>query len=194
MIEKAREEKQEKLENQQMSLFDRPGIAVEEELVQVSGERTFPNPTNIWGDDDDDGPVQPSGSGGAHPVVQGEVQLVDDGTGEEVPNPSLDAPTTPIHLLEAPSTPTSPRRDSTVRMHENETEEEQSQKRPKMESAKKARLSMLTEERNTMVRVVKFAEEEYCTMDSYDDDPQMDDHMDHEDPWNEEGQLSGIVV
>ena len=49
VIEKAREEKQEELENQQMSLFDRPGIAVEEELVQVSGERTFPNPTNIWG-------------------------------------------------------------------------------------------------------------------------------------------------
>ena len=32
----------------------------------------------------------------------------------------------------------------------NETEEEQSQKRPKVEAAKKARLSMLTEERNTM--------------------------------------------
>ena len=137
--------------------------------------------------------MQPSGSGGAHPVVQDEVQLVEDGTGEEVPNPSLrlDAPTTPLHLLEAPSTPTSPRRDSTVRVHENETEEEQSQKRPKVESAKKARLSMLTEERNTMVRVVKFAEEEYCTTDSCDDDPQMDDHVDYEDPWNGEDQLSG---
>ena len=190
MIEKAREEKQEELENQQMGLFDRPSIAVEEALVQVSGARTFPNPTNIWGDDDDDGPVQPSGSGAAHPVGQDDVQLVDDGTGEEVPNPSLrlDSPTTPLHLLEAPSTPTSPRGDSTIRMHENETDEE---KRPKVELSKKARLSRLTEEHNSMVRVVKFAEEEYCTMDNYEDDPQLDGHMDYEDPWNAEDQLSG---
>ena len=127
--------------------------------------------------------MQPSGSGGAYPVGQDDVQLVDNGTGEEVPNRGLrlDAPTTPLHLLEAPSTPTSPRGDSTVRMHENETEEEQSQKRTKVESAKKARLSRLTEEHNAMVRVVKFAEEEFCTMDSYDsydDDPQLDDHVD----------------
>ena len=190
VIEKAREEKQEELENQQVGLFDRPSIAVEEELVQVSGARTFPNPTNIWGDDDDDGPVQPSGSGAAHPVGQDDVQLVDDGTGEEVPNPSLclDAPTTPLHLLEAPSTPTSPRGDSTIRMHENETDEE---KRPKVELSKKARLSRLTEEHNSMVRVVKFAEEEYCTMDNYGDDPQLDGHMDYEDPWNGADQLSG---
>ena len=42
-----------------------------------------------------------------------------------------------------------------------------------------------------MVRVVQFAEEEYFTMDSYDNDPQMDDHMDHEDPWAGEEQLPG---
>ena len=109
-----------------MGLYDRPSIAVEKELVQVSGGGTFPNSTNIWGNDDEDAPA----------------------VGEEVPNPSLrlDAPTTPLHLLEAPSTPASPRESPT-----------QSQKRRKVESAKKVRLSMLTEERNAMIRVVKFA-------------------------------------
>lgn len=195
-IEKAREEKQEELENQQVSLFDRPGVAVEEDLVQVPGEMSRPKPTNIWGDDDDDGPVQPSGSGGAQPVEQNDVRVGDDGTSEEVPNPSLrlDAPITPLHLLEVPCTPTSPRRDSTVKVHENETEEEQTQKRLKVESAKKTRLSMLTKEHSSGVRVVKFADEEYGTMDSYDNDPQMDDHMDYEDPWNDEDHLAGDNV
>ena len=121
-----------------MGLYDRPSIAVEKELVQVSGGGTFPNSTNIWGNDDEDAPA----------VGQDDAQLVDDRTGEEVPNPSLrlDAPTTPLHLLEAPSTPASPRESPT-----------QSQKRRKVESAKKVRLSMLTEERNAMIRVVKFA-------------------------------------
>ena len=91
-----REEKQEELENQQVALYDRPGIAAEEELVQVSGGGTFPNPTNDWGDDDDDAAAQPSVSGGAHPVGQDDAHLADDGTGDGIPNPSLrlDAPTT----------------------------------------------------------------------------------------------------
>ena len=49
VIEKAREEKQEELENQQMSLFDRPGIAVEEELVQVSDGTSFSKPNQHLG-------------------------------------------------------------------------------------------------------------------------------------------------
>ena len=81
--------------------------------------------------------------------------------------------------------------EGTTRTHDHEVAEEQSQKRPKVEAAKKARLSMLTEERNAMVRVFKIAEEEYYTMDNYDDDPQMDDRVDYEDPWNGEDQLSG---
>ena len=98
----------------------------------------------------------------------------------------LDAPTTPVDLLAAPSTPPSPRGSPRTRMHGAEGGEEHVEKRFKSESHKKARLTRLSEERSAMVRVMKMTEDEFHTMDSYDDDPQLDNHCDYGDPWMDE--------
>ena len=117
-------------------------------------------------------------------------QIDDDVVG--VPNPSLrlDAPSTPFDLLAAPSTPPSPRATPTTRVHDAEVEEEHSPKRFKEEPHKKARLTRLSEERDAMVRVVKIADDEFYTMDSYNEDPQLDDHCDYGDPWMDEDKVT----
>ena len=41
-----------------------------------------------------------------------------------------------------------------------------------------------------MVRVVKMVDDEFHTMDSYDEDPQLDDHCDYGDPWIDEDKVT----
>eukprot|EP00435_Cladocopium_sp_Y103_P056449 s2990_g19.t1 len=182
-IEKAKEEKREELETFQMGKWDRPEMVVEEEPLKEVGEGEVFNPTNIWGDEDEqqDAPGGPSSGHADVPVINADDQGY-------VPNPSLqlDAPRTPVELLQAPTTPKSPRASPTTRVHGDEAEEEHDQKRSRVESHKKARIERLKEERSAMIRVVQIAEDEFPTMDSYDTDPQMDDHVDYDDPWKDE--------
>ena len=189
VIEKAKEEKREELESSKMALWDRPE-KVEEELIELPAAGTYPNPTDIWGEGEDE-PTQVAGEpASGHADVPLAVPADDDVVG--VPNPSLrlDAPSTPIDLLAAPSTPPSPRVAPTTRIHDAEVEEEHSTKRFKEEPHKKARLTRLSEERNAMVRAVKIADDEFYTMDSYDEDPQLDDHCDYGDPWIDEDKVT----
>ena len=189
VIEKAKEEKREELESSKMALWDRPE-KVEEELIELPPTGTYPNPTDIWGEGEEE-PTQVSrGPSSGHADVPPAVAANDDDV-LGVPNPSLclDAPSTPIDLLAAPSTPPSPRTTPTTRVHDAEVEEEHSTKRFK-EPHKKARLTRLSEERDAMVRVVKIADDEFYTMDSYNEDPQLDDHCDYGDPWMDEDKVT----
>ena len=190
VIEKAKEEKREELESTKMALWDRPE-KVEEELIELPPTGTYPNPTDIWGEGEDE-PIQVTGGPSTgHADVPPAVAANDDDV-VGVPNPSLrlDAPSTPIDLLAAPSTPPSPRATPTTRVHDAEVEEEHSPKRFKEEPHKKARLTRLSEERDAMVRVVKIADDEFYTMDSYNEDPQLDDHCDYGDPWMDEDKVT----
>eukprot|EP00435_Cladocopium_sp_Y103_P011431 s2868_g3.t1 len=126
VIEKAKEEKREELETFQMGKWDRPEVVVEEEPMKAVGGGEDYSPSNIWGDEDEqqDAPGGPSSGRADVPVVNADDQGY-------VPNPSLqlDAPRTPVELLQAPTTPRSPRASPTTRVHGDEAEEEHDQKR-----------------------------------------------------------------
>eukprot|EP00435_Cladocopium_sp_Y103_P018692 s1844_g4.t1 len=77
--------------------------------------------------------------------------------------------------------PSTPRGSPTTRLHEVEPDEHES-KKARVEMAKKQRLDRISAEHASMVRMVKFAEEERHTMDEYDHELGMDDHW-NVDEW-----------
>eukprot|EP00435_Cladocopium_sp_Y103_P064564 s72_g26.t1 len=128
VIEKAKEEKREELETFQMGKWDRPEMVEEEPMREVGG----------------------GGPSSGH----ADVPLINVDDQGYVPNLSLqlDAPRTPVELLQAPTTPKSPRASPITRAHGDEAEEEHDQKRSRVESHKKARVERLKEERSAMIR------------------------------------------
>ena len=85
---------------------------------------------------------------------------------------SIDVPETPDLFA---ATPTTPRQNPTTRQHEVETKDHEA-KRARVEISMKQRLERISTVYNSMVRMVKFANETFHTMDEYEHDLQLDGH------------------
>eukprot|EP00435_Cladocopium_sp_Y103_P042490 s2990_g11.t1 len=159
------EEVREENEAQEMALHDKslPQIETQEEPYSPSIAATEINMQEIFSDDGGsnkpDGPSASSASAG--------LQL------------PLDAPQTPQDGGDA--APTTPRTSPSTRLHAEEPDDHDS-KRQRVESSKKTRLQRISSEHAAMVRMVKFADEEFPTMDDYQAEPSLDDHL-TEDAW-----------
>ena len=165
---KAQEEQREQEELEKMSVFDRP-----EEIQR-----------DVWVGDgrilSDDGEMEkPSMASGTKMDSSG----ASSSTVNVAPSPSLmpssstpplkhglDVPATPLDPGTTTAAPVSPRTLPATREHEVETEETES-KRAKTEDHKKQRVERLAAEQEKMIRTIKFGEEEYYTLDSYDAEP-----------------------
>eukprot|EP00435_Cladocopium_sp_Y103_P042005 s2855_g11.t1 len=84
--------------------------------------------------------------------------------------------------------PVTPRTSPSTRLHAEEPDEHDS-KPPRAESFKKSRLQRISSEHAAMIRMVKFADETFPTMDGYQADLNLDDHL-TDDPWYGEDEVS----
>eukprot|EP00435_Cladocopium_sp_Y103_P035447 s2263_g9.t1 len=180
---KAQEERREENELEMMSAFDKPQEV--QRQVQFGDGRIF--------EEEVEGPL---------PVVHGPQPLLEPSMGTMPSNDRSSSSTTvaiqPSIGLEVPMTPqdgpmtispTSPRHSPTTRTHADDPAGESEMKRSKTEDVKKQRINRLAAEQEQFIRTVKFGEEVYHTLDSYADEPQMDEKDDVEDPWLGEEEL-----
>ena len=107
--------------------------------------------------------------------------MVSSGPSSAAVGSQLDVPQTPEISQAVPATP---RTNPTTRQHDIEPDDHES-KRARVEASKKQRLDRISADYASMVRSVKFSNDEHFTMDEYDNDLSMDDHV-NVDAWLEE--------
>eukprot|EP00435_Cladocopium_sp_Y103_P004952 s4480_g1.t1 len=76
-----------------------------------------------------------------------------------------------------------------LRTHDDDDVEKSEAKRSKVEDFKKQRINRLVTELEKFIRTVRFGEEQYHTLDSYNAEPQVDDADGSDDPWLGEEEL-----
>ena len=136
----------------------------------------FPNPIGIFDDDVAEGEQQPK-----TPVEMAPQTMVSSGPSSAAVGSQLDVPQTPETFQAVPATP---RTSPMTRQHDIEPDDHES-KRARVEASKKQRLDRISADYASMVRSVKFSNDEHFTMDEYDNDLSMDDHV-NVDAWLEE--------
>jgi hypothetical protein len=103
----------------------------------------------------------------------------------------MEVPQTPDVFATLPATP---RGIPTTRMHDDQPgEEDHESKRARLESSKKQRVDRLSAEYASMIRAVKISTETFHTMDEYEPDLQLDDHLE-QDVWEGEDEVTGDDV
>ena len=102
----------------------------------------------------------------------------------------MEVPQTPDVFATLPATP---RGIPTTRMHDDQPEDEDHEStRARVESAN-ALIDRLSAEYASMIRAVKISTETFHTMDEYEQDLQLDDHLE-QDVWEGEGEVTGDDV
>ena len=87
--------------------------------------------------------------------------------------------------------PATPRGSQTIRTHDDQPgDEDHESKRARLESSKKQRVERLSAEYASMIRAVKVSTETFHTMDEYEQDLQLDDHLE-QDVWEGEDEVTG---
>ena len=87
--------------------------------------------------------------------------------------------------------PATPRGSQTIRTHDDQPgDEDHESKRARLESSKKQRVERLSAEYASMIRAVKISTETFHTMDEYEQDLQLDDHLE-QDVWEGEDEVTG---
>eukprot|EP00435_Cladocopium_sp_Y103_P071291 s334_g37.t1 len=148
---------------------------VEDEAPGSSRSKPKHNPVGIF-----DGPDH---GGEAQPVTPQTMEL--SSASASATGAAASSQAMPAEIPRTPDVLPDTTRDSPVtRQHEVEGEDHEA-KQARVESLKKQRLDRISAEYAAQVRVVKFAEEIYHTMDEYDHDLKLDDH-DNLDAWLEE--------
>ena len=177
------EEVREETELSEMTLHDKPlpaaqpvDVSVGEEISEVAPKQVrFPNPVGIF----DDPPEESKEPQAVDTALN--VPSIASGPSSSVHGPPVDVPQAPDVFARVPTTP---RTSPSTRQHETEPDDHDS-KRARVETAKKQRLKRISAEYATMVRTVKFAGENFHTMDEYNSDLSLDDHLSLE-AWLEE--------
>ena len=136
----------------------------------------FTNPIGIFDDDVAEGEQQPK-----TPVEMAPQAMVSSGPSSAAMSSQVDVPQTPEAFQAVPATP---RTSPTTRQHDIEPDDHES-KRAMVEASKKQRFDRISADYASMVRSVKFSNDELFTMDEYDNDLSMDDHV-NVNPWLEE--------
>ena len=165
------EEQREEAEVTEVALHDRPppfeGVPTQEEPQKRVG--SFAPEEGIFNDDDDDDDDDATGDPRAH--------LPPDMVFSEPSSASapMEVPQTPDVFATLPATP---RGSQTIRTHDDQPgDEDHESKRARPESSKKERVERLSAEYASMIRAVKISTETFHTMDEYEQDLQLDDHL-----------------
>ena len=101
-------------------------------------------------------------------------------------NPGLEVPTAQQDLT-GTAAPISPRTSPTTRSHAAEADSSEP-KRAKVEDHKKQRIDRLVAEQESVIRAVRFGDESYYTLDSYEAELQEEDSS-ADDEWKDEEEL-----
>ena len=99
----------------------------------------------------------------------------------------MSAPVTPpVISLQLPPTP---RQQHSTRTHESEEAEDHESKRAKLESQKKQKITQIREQHESMIRTVKFGEDEFATMDDYEHELDISDNIPDVEFWEDEDKI-----
>ena len=102
-------------------------------------------------------------------------------------DPGMSAPVTPpVIPLQLPPTP---RQQHPTRTHEMEELEDHESKRAKLESQKKQKITQIREQHESMIRMVKFGEEEFATMDDYEHELDVNENIPEVEFWEDEDKI-----
>ena len=149
---------------------------VQPELEDKGDKPKYSNPIGIFDDDDEPADGQPASLAGQPSAPMA------SSTAASAAAAGSDDPQTPDVFAAAPTTP---RQSPTTRRHDVEAEEHDAKRARVETTAKTQRIERISAEYSSMVRMVKFGEETFHTMDEYEHDLQLDDHN-NVDAWMEE--------